>query len=338
MCQGVRILGTLLSVLDEIRALPKIEIHVHLESSVEAATIAELAASLGEPMPRPVDRLYTYTGLDDLLRTCEWWCDLFRTPEIAEQIAYRDAARMAGDGIVYAEVMAGPRYWPHIPYRELIPAICAGFDRAADDGHTDCRLIPTISRDQSGEWAEELVGWLAGNAPPRVVGLGLDGDEEATGRNSAQFVRAYRRAAELGLGLTAHAGESSGPDGIRDVIDLLDVQRIDHGARAIEEPALVGRLADVRMTLNMCPSSNVKLGIFPSLAQHPVGPMLAAGVPITINSDDCLAVGITLPGELGDVGASLGWTIDDVRAAQRRAVDVVFCDDKRTRELREIVG
>lgn len=325
-------------MIDEIRALPKVEVHVHLESSVEAETIAGLAASLDEPMPRPADRLYTYSGLDDLLRTCEWWCDLFRTPEIAEQIAYRDAVRMAGDGIVYAEVMAGPRYWPHIDYRDLIPAICAGFDRAADEGHTDCRLIATISRDQSGEWAEELVGWLAGNAPPRVVGLGLDGDEQATGLNSDQFARAYREAAELGLGLTAHAGESSGPDGVRDVIDLLGVARIDHGARATEDPGLVARLAEEQMTLNMCPSSNVKLGIFPTLAQHPVGPMLAAGVPITINSDDCLAVGITLPGELADVGASLGWTIEDVRAAQRRAVDVLFCGDDRARELREIVG
>ena len=325
-------------MLDEIRALLKVEIHVHLESSVEAETIAELAASLGEPMPRPVDRLYTYAGLDDLLRTCEWWCDLFRTPEIAEQIAYRDAARMAGDGIVYAEVMTGPRYWPHVRYSDLIPAVCAGFDRAADDGHTDCRLIPTISRDQPGEWAEELVDWLGRNAPPRVVGLGLDGDEQSTGLNSRQFARAYRQAAELGLGVTAHAGESSGPDGVRDVIDLLGVRRVDHGARAIEDAALVERLAGERVTLNMCPSSNVKLGIFPSLAEHPIGPMLAAGVPITVNSDDCLAVGITLPGELADVGASLGWTIDDVRAAQRRAVDVVFCDGDRAQELRELVG
>ena len=171
-----------------------------------------------------------------------------------------------------------------------------------------------------------------------MVGLGLDGDEEATGPNSPQFVRAYRRAGELGLGLTAHAGESSGPDGVRDVIDLLGVRRVDHGARAIEDPALVERLAGERMTLNMCPSSNVKLGIFPSLAEHPVGPMLAAGVPITVNSDDCLAVGITLPGELSDVGASLGWTIADVRAAQHRAIDVVFCDGGRARELRELVG
>jgi adenosine deaminase len=325
-------------MVDEIRALPKVEIHVHLESSVEAETIAQLAASLGEPMPRPAERLYTYTGLEDLLSTCEWWCDLFRTPEIAEQIAYSDAVRMAGDGIVYAEVMAGPRYWPHVPYRDLIPAICAGFDRAADEGHTDCRLIPTISRDQTGEWAEELVGWLSSNAPPRVIGLGLDGDEEATGLNSAQFVRAYRQAGELGLGLTAHAGESSGPDGVRDVIDLLGVQRVDHGARAIEDPALVERLAEQRMTLNMCPSSNVKLGIFPTLAEHPVGAMLAAGVPITINSDDCLAVGITLPGELADVGASLGWTIDDIRAAQRRAIDALFCDDSRAQELRALVA
>src|SRR4029079_16344067 len=160
-----------------------------------------------------------------------------------------------------------------------------------------------------------------------VVGLGLDGDEQATGLNSAQFERAYRRAGELGLGLTAHAGESSGPDGVRDVIDLLGVQRVDHGGRAIEDPALVERLAEERMTLNMCPSSNVKLGIFPSLAEHPVGPMLAAGVPITINSDDCLAVGIPPPAELADVGASLGWSMEDVHAAQHRAIDVLFCHD-----------
>jgi len=288
------------------------------------------------PMPRPADELYRYRDLDDLLQTCIWWCDLFRTPEIAEEVAYRNAVRMAGDGIVYAEVMAGPRYWPHVPYPELLPAICAGFDRAADDGLTDCRLIPTISRDQPGAWAEELVNWLGRHAPERVVGLGLDGDEE-TGRTCDHYVRAYRAAAELGLGLTAHAGESSGPDGIRDAMELLRVQRLDHGARAIEDPALVERIARERLTLNMCPSSNVKLGIFPSLAEHPVGPMTEAGVPITINSDDCVAMGVSLPGEMADVGNLLGWTADDVLAATHRAIDVTFAGEGTRRRLRHVL-
>jgi adenosine deaminase len=321
---------------EQTRAVPKVEVHVHLESSVEASVIEELAARLGLPMLRPADELYRYRDLDDLLQTCVWWCDLFRTAEIAEEVAYRNAVRMAADGIVYAEVMAGPRYWPHVPYPELLPAICAGFDRAAGDGFADCRLIPTISRDQPGEWADELVDWLGRHAPPRVVGLGLDGDE-VTGRTCDHYVAAYRAAADLGLGLTAHAGESSGPDGIREAIELLRVHRLDHGARAIEDPGLVERIAEERLTLNMCPTSNVKLGIFPSLAEHPVGPMAAAGVLITINSDDCVAMGVSLPGEMAAVGNLLGWTADDVRAATHRAIDVTFAGEETRQRLRRLV-
>jgi adenosine deaminase len=315
-----------------------VELHVHLESSLSAETIAELAAGLGVPMLRPVDRLYTYSSLEDLLRTCEWWCDLFRSAEIAEDIAYRAARQMAADGIVYAEVMAGPVYWRHIGYQSLLPALCEGFDRAYEDGHADCRLIPTISREQPGDWALEVVDWLGGRRLPRVAGLGLDGNEEGTGRTCPTFEPAFAAAAELGLGRTAHAGESSGPDGVRDALDILAVDRIDHGVRAIEDPALVERLAEERLTLNVCTGANIALGLYRDLSEHPVGRLMEAGVPVTVNSDDNRAINVDLPGEFVDVGRSLGWTMTDIEAATGRAIDAAFCDDRRAAELRAQVG
>jgi adenosine deaminase len=321
-----------------VRAFPKVELHVHLESCVSAETIAELAAGLGVPMLRPVDQLFSYGSLEDLLRTCEWWCDLFRSVEIAEDIAYRTAEQMAAEGTVYAEVMTGPMYWTHVGYQSLLPALCAGFDRAFDDGHADCRLIPTISREQSGEWSLELVEWVGGQRLPRIVGLGLDGNEETTGRTCPRFEPAFARAAEIGLGRTAHAGESSGPDGVRDALDTLRVDRIDHGVRAIEDPALVERLADERVTLNVCTGSNIALGLYRDIFEHPIGRLIEAGVPVTVNSDDNRAINVSLPGEFVEVGRSLGWTMADVEAATTRAIDTAFCDDRRVAELRAQVG
>jgi adenosine deaminase len=323
--------------LEAVRRRPKVELHVHVESCLEASAIEALAGELGVPMLRPAAELYRSTSLPELLEACEWWCDLFRTPAIAERVAYAAAERLHDDGVVYAEVMAGPRYWPHVPYPELLPALCAGFDRAAADGLCDCRLLPTISRDQEPAWALELVAWLGDHAPARVVGLGIDGDEAATGRTGPAFAPAFAAARELGLGCTAHAGESSGPEGVRDALDELGAQRIDHGVRASEDRELVARLARERVPLNVCPTANVHLGLYASLDEHPVGALLAAGVPVTLGSDDACVHGVTLTSELVAVAGRLGWTMADVDAVAHRAVDAAFCDDARRRELRALV-
>ncbi len=320
------------------RALPKVELHLHLESCVEAAALVALAEELDAPLPCPAEDIYRFDTLAELLVRCEWWCDLFRTAEIAERIAYDNAARLHRDGVVYAEVMAGPRYWPHLTYDVLLTALCRGFDRAAADSLADCRLIPTISRDQPPAWADQLVGWIGADGPERIVGLGVDGDERATGRTSPGLAPAYERAAGLGLGRTAHAGESSGPEGVRDALDLLGAERIDHGVRAIEDAALVDRLAAEAVTLNICATANVRLGLFPTLEAHPIGRLIEAGVPVTVNSDDCMALGISLPGELATTAGLLGWSEADARTAMVRAVDAAFCDEARKGELRAAVG
>ena len=325
--------GDIAPGIDTIRSFPKVELHVHVEACLSAERIEELAAAFGIPMLRPVESLFDYSTLADFLAVYEWWCDLLRTTEIAEQLAYDAAAQLSEDGIVYAEVLCGPRYWTHIQREPLIEALAAGFDRAHGDGHADCRLTPSISREQSPEWAMGLVEWLGASGPSRVVGLGLDGNEALLGRTSPKFGEVYAQAADLGLGRTAHAGESSGPEGVWDALEHLRLDRVDHGVRSIEDPALVDHLATLGVTLNVTPTSNVITGLYPDIDHHPVGPLIEAGVPVTINSDDPKAMRVTLSGEFAEVGRSLKWSLTDVEAATRRAIDAAFCDRDRAAGL-----
>ncbi|MCY3786484.1 MAG: adenosine deaminase [bacterium] len=319
--------------IEAIRAFPKVELHVHMEACLSAERIEELAAGFGIPMLRPIESLFVYATLAEFLEVYEWWCDLLRTAEIAEQLAYDAAAQLSADGIVYAEVLCGPRYWPHLRREPLIEALAAGLERAHGDGHADCRLTPSISREQSAEWAMGLVEWLGASGPSRVVGLGLDGNEELLGRTSPKFTEVYARAAELGLGRTAHSGESSGPDGVWDALEHLHLDRVDHGVRSIEDPRLVEHLAANGVTLNVTPTSNVITGLYPDVDHHPVGPLMAAGVPVTINSDDPKAMNVTLSGEFEKVSRSLGWGLGEVAAATRRAIDAAFCDQEKAASL-----
>jgi len=323
--------------IDAIRAFPKVELHVHVEACLSAERIEELAAGFGVPMLRPAESLFVYETLAEFLEVYEWWCDLLRTAEIAEQLAYDAAAQLSADGIIYAEVLCGPRYWPHLRREPLIEALAAGFERAHGDGHADCRLTPSISREQSAQWAMGLVEWIGASGPSRVVGLGLDGNEQLLGRTSPKFTEVYARAAELGLGRTAHAGESSGPDGVWDALEHLHLDRVDHGVRSIEDPVLVEHLAEHGVTLNVTPTSNVITGLYPDVDHHPAGPLIEAGVPVTINSDDPKAMNVTLSGEFDKVSRSLGWSLLDVAAATRRAIDATFCHPDDAAKLRRHV-
>ena len=330
-------LGGVPAGIDAIRAFPKVELHVHVEACLSAERIEALAAEFGVPMLRPAESLFVYATLAEFLEVYEWWCDLLRTTEIAERLAYDAASQLRADGIVYAEVLCGPRYWPHLRREPLIEALAAGFERAHGDGHTDCRLTPSISREQSAEWAMGLVEWLGASGPSRVVGLGLDGNEALLGRTSPKFTEVYARAAELGLGRTAHAGESSGPEGVWDALEHLHLDRVDHGVRSIEDTRLVEHLATGEITLNVTPTSNVITGLYPDADHHPAGPLIEAGVPVTINSDDPQAMNVTLSGEFVEVSRSLGWSLLDVEAATRRAIDAAFCGEDQAADLHRLV-
>jgi adenosine deaminase len=310
---------------DWIRRLPKVELHVHLEGTFQPDLVARLAAAAGEPLPRPSGNLFEFEGLGDFLQLLDWWCSLVRSTEDARELAYDAARRWAEDGIAYAEVIVNPTHWRGIDRDSLVWSLAAGFNRAAEDGLTDCRLLLSLLRQQTADEALELVRWMDSQRPNRVVGLSIDGNEAAAGPTGPRFAPAFHRARELGFGVTAHAGESSGPEGVISALDDLEVLRIDHGVRAAEDPSLVVRLAAEQITLNVCLSSNLAL-LYRSLAEHPIAALLAAGIPVTINTDDPALLGTTLTDEFVLAANHLDWSKDDVVAAVKRAIAAAFCD------------
>lgn len=321
---------------ERIRAVPKIELHIHLEGTFRPERVAELAAIAGEEPPRPVDRLFEVDNLADFLETLDWVCGLVRDEPTAEQVAYDFAAYAHDQGIVYAEVIVNPTHWSGLNTAELFTACARGFDRAQADGLGDFRLLPSILRQQSEQEARQLVQWIASAGLARIVGLSIDGNEEAAGRTGPRFASAYADAARIGLGRTAHAGESSGAEGVRDAIELLGVSRIDHGVRCLEDSAVLDLVQERNITLNVCLTSNCTL-LYSSLDDHPIRELAAAGVRFTINTDDPETLGISLCGELQLAADHLGWSLDDLVAAQHRAIDAAFCSDADKQALRAVV-
>ncbi|MGH9063542.1 MAG: adenosine deaminase family protein [Acidimicrobiales bacterium] len=226
-----------------------------------------------------------------------------------------------------------PTHWSGLPRHELLDAVCAGFDEAAAAGLTDCRVVVSILREQPGEDALELVRALGGYRPARVVGLGVDGDETAAGPTGPRFAPAFAEARAIGLGRTAHAGESSGPAGVASALDDLRVTRIDHGVRSVEDQELVRRLAGDGTALNICLTSNLAL-LYADLADHPIRRLLVAGVAVTINTDDPVPLRTTLTDELALAAAHCGWSLADAVAATARAIDAAFCRPDEAAALR----
>ena len=317
-----------------VEQLPKVELHVHVEACISADTLEKLAHELGVPMIRPKSELFQYDSLAEFLAIYEWWVDLLRSPEIAENVAYIAAQQFHADGIAYAEVFTGPRYWSNLEDHQQIEALCRGFARAHRDGFTDCYLIPSISREQSPEWAMDLVNWIVDFN--RVVGVGLDGNEELLGRTSQKFVEVFERAASLGLGRSAHCGESSGPWGVWDALDLLQIDRVDHGVRAIEDPELVERLAEGKVPLTICPTSNMLLGLHNSIADGPIDAFYRAGVPVTVNSDDHLAMKVSINDEFMKLSEAFSWTADDILKVQDYAIGAAYCNAETKTKLRQM--
>jgi adenosine deaminase len=318
---------------DVLGALPKVELHVHLEGAFAPDRISELAAEARERLPRPPDRLFEFAGLDGFLEFLDWTCGLVRNDVQAERAAYDFAARAHRDGTHYAEVIVNPTHWRAWDVSDLVTALSAGFDRAADDRLTDCRLLLSLSRTQTADDAMSLVRWMAKQRPERVVGLSIDGNEERTGRTGERFAPAFAVARAEGFGCAAHAGESSGPEGVIDALDLLRVHRIDHGVRAAEDPALVARLAGTGVPLDVCLTSNLMLGRYESLGAHPIERLLHAGVAVTVNTDDPSLMDTDLTAEFELASAHLGWSVEDAAARVRTAIDAAFCEPERASAL-----
>jgi adenosine deaminase len=317
----------------QVRSLPKAEVHVHLEGCFEAADIIQLAAEVGEPM-RDLD--VAGADLTTFLEVLDWTCGLVRTREQLARAAYRFAEREARSGVGYADLIVNPTHWS--AWRDRLDAFVESLDNglaeAEQDGLPPVGVCISLLRQQTAAEALELVEWILARRHPRVVALSIDGNEAAAGRTGPRFADAFRRAAESGLHRTVHAGESSGPDGVRDALEYLLAERIDHGVRAIEDADLVRELAERQIPLNVCPGSNVLLGRYADRVSHPLDTLRRAGVRVSINTDDPALMGHSLVSEYVDTAAAYRWDMTVVRDVALTSIDAAFCSDEVRQRLR----
>ena len=321
-------------------ALPKAEVHVHLEGCFEAITLENWARQAGVPMPRPRDQLFSFKGLADFLEFLDWCCGLANTSDRLAEMAHGFCRRLAADGTGYADVIINPTHWAAWQGRSkaLIEALDAGFSAAEQDGLPSVGLCISLLRTQSADEAIELVENLVSWRHPRVVALSVDGNEAAAGRTGPRFAEAFRRAGNAGLRRTVHAGESSGPEGVRDAVELLGADRIDHGVRAIEDAQVVALLAERGIPLGICPTSNLTMKNYPSIQAHPIDRLRKAGVKVSLNTDDPSLLATNLPAEYGLASAAFGWSDEIVRDVARTSIDASFANADLKARLKSELG
>jgi adenosine deaminase len=325
----------------KLRSLPKAEVHVHLEGCFEAATLERWAAEAGLAMPRARERLFEFEGLSDFLHFLDWACGLANTTDRLAQLAYDFCRRLNEDGTGYADVIVNPTHWSAWRGRtkEMIEALDAGFASAERHGLPRVGLCVSLLRTQSAEEAIGLVDQLAAWRSPRVVALSVDGNEAAAGRTGPRFAAAFRKAGQAGFKRTVHAGESSGPEGVRDAIELLGADRIDHGVRAIEHDPVVALLAERGVALGICPTSNLVLKVYGTMDVHPLDRLRRAGVRVSINTDDPSLLGTNLPNEYEVAQRAYGWSDEILRELARTSIEASFADPPtKTRLLADLAS
>lgn len=272
-----------------ILGLPKAELHLHIEGSLEPEQMFAFARRNGVAIPfatvEQVRAAYAFSNLQDFLDIYYAGAAVLRTEEDFRDLALAYFARAAADGVVHAEIMFYPQ--THmvrgIPLAVVMGGLLAAQAEAEGRYGLTSRLILSFLRHLSEEDAFATLRaaepWL-----DRIAAVGLDSSE--VGHPPEKFARVFAAAAERGLRRVAHAGEEGPPDYVRQALDLLQVDRIDHGNRALEDAALVARLAREGVPLTVCPLSNLRLCVVRDLADHPIDRMLAAGLRATLNSDD----------------------------------------------------
>jgi adenosine deaminase len=323
----------------DLKTLPKAEIHIHLEGCFDADTIVALATENKVPLPRPESELWSFAGLSDFLSLLDFICGLCRTPDQLAKTAYAFCERLRDAGTGYADLIVNPTHW-HSWRRDIsgmIDALDAGFRAAERDGLPSVGLCISLLRQQSTQEAMELVQELDRLRHPRVVALSVDGNEAAAGRTGEKFAEAFRYAGRIGLKKTAHAGESSGPMGVRDAIFFLEADRIDHGVRAVEDAELLNILVDRQIALGVCPTSNLVLGLYPSLSEHPLERLRKAGIPVSVNTDDPALLETNLPEEIGKCADAYAWDKETCRQLAETSIRASFAnDDIKARLLRDL--
>jgi adenosine deaminase len=268
-----------------LQAMPKAELHIHIEGSLEPELIFELAqrnaVSLPYPSVEALREAYAFTDLQSFLDIYYAGASVLLTEQDFYDMTAAYLARAHADNVRHAEIFFDPQ--THTARGVAFETVIEGIWRACQDSKVDASLIMCFLRHLS---EEEAIATLEEAIPFRdkIIGVGLDSSE--LGHPPEKFARVFERARNIGLHLVAHAGEEGPPGYIESALDVLNVERIDHGVRCLDDPALVERLVREQMALTVCPLSNIKLRVFDVMGEHNLRRLLDAGLAATVNSDD----------------------------------------------------
>jgi adenine deaminase len=313
-----------------IAGLPKAELHLHIEGSLEPEQMFAFAQRNRVAIPfenvEAVRAAYDFSNLQDFLDIYYAGAEVLRTEEDFHDLALAYFRRAHADNVRHAEIFFDPQTHTDrgLPFAIAADGLLAGMEAAEADLGVTSKLILCFLRhlDEDAAFAtlKAAEPWL-----DRIVGVGLDSSE--VGHPPSKFRRVFDRAGEMGLKRVAHAGEEGPPAYVQEALDLLRIDRLDHGNRSMEDPALVARLAAERMTLTVCPLSNLKLCVVKDLTAHPVPEMLRHGLHVTLNSDDPAYFGGYVNDNYRALAAAVGLTRDQVTLIARNSFEGSFLDD-----------
>ena len=319
-----------------VREIPKAELHLHIEGTLEPEQMFQFAqrnnVSVKYASVAEVRKAQAFTDLQSFLDLYYQASQVLRTERDFHDLTWAYLQRVAAENVRHAEVFFDPQSHLErgVPFQAVVEGIHTALVRAESEWGMSTRLIMCFLRHLSAESAMET---LEAALPYRdwIVAVGLDSSER--NHPPSDFVKVFDRAHSEGFLAVAHAGEEGPPDYIRQALDLLHVLRIDHGVRCAEDPSLVERLAKGRIPLTVCPLSNVRLCVFPSLAQHNLKQLLDRGLCVTVNSDDPAYFGGYVTENLLATAQALSLSRQDVYQLERNAFEAAFISPERRQEL-----
>lgn len=321
-----------------VAAMPKTELHVHLVGAASVDTVLELARrhpNAGVPSePAALAAYYQFTDFAHFIEVYISVNSLVRSPEDIEALVVGAARDMALQRIRYAELTVTPHshLLMGIAPEAVAQALTSGRRRALAEQDVELAWVFDIPGELGLESGERTIEWVEQHAPVGSVGFGLGGPEVGVPR--PQFEAVFARARAMGLHSVPHAGETTGPQTIRDALDVLGAERIGHGITAVQDPDLLARLAAEGITLEVCPTSKLRTRAVTAIADHPLPQLLAAGVPVTLGSDDPGMFDTTLATEYRLAHEVLGIDREGLLAIARTGISSSFADRTRKQQLR----
>lgn len=333
------------NLCDTIRAMPKIELHRHMEGAIRLETLVDIARAHGIEMPdyevetlRPFVQMMPEepTAWENFIAKFKVLRQFFLSPEIIRRITHETIVDAANDNIKYLELRFTPRALSNLincSLHEVVTWVCDTTAAVAAAHDIEVKLIVSMNRHESLEIGEETLQAALEHRNLGVVGLDLAGIEY--GYPAYPFRGIFKKAREAGLGITIHAGEWDGPHSIWDAISSMHVDRIGHGIRVLEDYSLLNILLERGIVLEVCPTSNVVSGVVPDIYSHPLPRLIANGLLTTLNTDDPLVCDVTLSDEMYRAVEYMPLTLEDLKKQTLVAAESAFLPQRERTALVE---